>query len=270
MCWCSQKQWNNCWRRSTKSFRCWSRETLSANHPSVQSSPRAFTIWAMSSAMQAYSRSTTSWIAFSSGVFPAQLVSWLSASACAPITKIWYRVFYICYRLYKLSKVTGIQWSLQLQTNFDVLKQRLFIRPIVRLLNFKLDFIIETDASLIAVWAVFKQYLETQNWNTRCPFLVVPLQHLKKLQCIRVGNVCCGTSSKHFRVYLLGRAFLLRSENAALVNFLKPDLSPDHTSTKVYFAAVGVYALDRIQDRKRQYNRKFALLNAVHVSHFCT
>lgn len=68
-------------------------------------------------------------------------------------------------RLYNLSKSTRIPWTAEaeLKKDFKPLRQKLLQRPVVRLPNLEHDFILKTDASLVADGAVLKQsFIDTK------------------------------------------------------------------------------------------------------------
>lgn len=113
------------------------------------------------------------------------------------------------------------------EEKFKALKTKLLRRPVARLPNLKNNFILETDASLVALGAVLKQSLRDKNLKHPVAFfrrvLTLTEQNYSvyELKIYAVVRVV-----EHLRVYLFGREFLLRTDNAALMNLLRRDLPP--------------------------------------------
>lgn len=122
-------------------------------------------------------------------------------------------------RFYKLSKSTQIPPTVELEDNLNALKQKLLQRPFVWLPNLENDFILKTDASLVAVGAVLKQAFSDTSLKHSVAFLSCALTSTRLNYTVyELKMYAVVRAVEHFRVYLLGREFLLRTDHAALIN----------------------------------------------------
>lgn len=107
-----------------------------------------------------------------------------------------------------------------------MLKQLLLQRPLVRLSNLKRGLIFETNASMKAVKVYSSRHLETPTLSIQWHFSVVPLPLLSETTVYEIKMYSVVRAVEHFKVYLLGREFLLRTDHAALRNLLSRYLPP--------------------------------------------
>ena len=93
--------------------------------------------------------------------------------------------------------------------------------------DFQQDFVLETDGSRTAIGAVLKQRFEDTGLEHPVGFFSRALSGPERnyaayeLELYAVVRVV-----EHFRMFLLGREFLLRTDHAALRNMLRRDLPP--------------------------------------------
>ena len=129
--------------------------------------------------------------------------------------------------LYKLSRSAEIDWSPDLVDSLEQLKRCLLDRPIIQLPNPHLDFILETDASKIAVGAVLKQRFADTGLEHPVSFFSRALTTTERnYSSYELEMYAVVRAVECFRVYLLGKPFLLRTDHAALGNLLKRDIPP--------------------------------------------
>lgn len=103
--------------------------------------------------------------------------------------------------------------------------------------------IIKTDASLVAVEAVFKQTFSDTSLEHPVAFFSRALTLTEKNYSVyelEMFSVFC--DDYHFRVYLNNKKFQLKTDHAALINLLKRDL-PLNTLVKNFFLSLLVYTL---------------------------
>jgi len=129
--------------------------------------------------------------------------------------------------LYQSSRKRYIEWTSALKSAFEELKTKLLERPIVRLPDPQLSFILETDASTVAVGAVLKQKFLDTNLEHPVAFFSRALSGSERNYSVyELEMYAVVRAVEHFRIYLLGAPFHLRTDHAALVNLLKRDLPP--------------------------------------------
>ena len=123
-------------------------------------------------------------------------------------------------------KRVAFAWSDKAQSAFDKLKSSLLSAPILQYPNPARKFILDTDASDFAMGAVLSQ-LDDQGSEVVIAYASSTLSSSQRSytatnrECLAVVHFC-----EHFRHYLLGSRFTLRTDHAALVwlaSFKSPD-----------------------------------------------
>lgn len=114
------------------------------------------------------------------------------------------------------SKNAVWSWGEQEQTAFERLKQSLITAPILGYPHPKSTYILDTDASLDGVGAVLSQQ---QNGTEKViAYFSKTLGPAEKNYCVtRKELLAIVKAVKHFRPYLYGRQFLLRTDHASLI-----------------------------------------------------
>ena len=129
--------------------------------------------------------------------------------------------------LYKASRCEFIEWTPSLDASFEQLKRQLLEPRIVRMPDPQHSFILETDASRIALGAVLKQYFEDSGLEHPVGFFSRSLTGTERnYAAYELEMYAVVRAVEHFRMFLLGREFLLRTDHAALRNLLRRDLPP--------------------------------------------
>ncbi len=129
--------------------------------------------------------------------------------------------------LYKASRSDIIEWTPSLDASFEQLKRQLLEPRIVRMPDPQHSFILETDASRIALGAVLKQYFEDSGLEHPVGFFSRSLSGSERnYAAYELEMYAVVRAAEHFRMFLLGREFLLRTDHAALRNLLRRDLPP--------------------------------------------
>jgi hypothetical protein len=129
--------------------------------------------------------------------------------------------------LYQNSRKRIIEWTPTLEEAFEKLKNQLLERPIVRLPDPQLSFILETDASTVAVGAVLKQKFANTGLEHPVAFFSRSLSGSERNYSVyKLEMYAVVRATEHFRIYLLGAQFHLRTDHAALVNLHKRDRPP--------------------------------------------
>ena len=106
-------------------------------------------------------------------------------------------------------------WDPSQQEEFDELKTKLCTTPVLAYPNFELPFILTTDASKVAVAAIL---LQVQNGLER-PVTYASRQLKKAEQAYSASEaelLALVWAAKHFRCYLYGKRFTVRTDHAAL------------------------------------------------------
>ena len=129
--------------------------------------------------------------------------------------------------LYKAAKTSAVNWTPELSAAFEDLKSKLLDHPVVQLPNPQKDFILETDASRVAVGAVLKQRFEDTQLEHPVAFFSRALTGTERnYSAYELEMYAVVRAAEHFRIYLLGKEFLLRTDHMALKNILQRDLPP--------------------------------------------
>ena len=129
--------------------------------------------------------------------------------------------------LYKVSRAVIIEWTTSLEESFEALKHHLLQPRIVRLPDPESHFILETDGSRVAVGAILKQRFEDTGLEHPVGFYSRALSGSERnYAAYEVELYAVVRAVEHFRMFLLGKEFLLRTDHAALRNLLHLDLTP--------------------------------------------
>ena len=128
----------------------------------------------------------------------------------------------IAESLYKLSrKGVSFQWQMEQESAFNELKHRLTIASVLAYPDFSPDaglFVLDTDASQhLSIGAVFSQ-LQPDGTERVIAYGSRSLNEHEKNYCAtRLQMLALVTYMDHFRHYLLGRKFRLRTDHHSLV-----------------------------------------------------
>ena len=129
--------------------------------------------------------------------------------------------------LHRLTEKTApFKWTEETQTSFDQLKHTLTTAPVLAHPSFKCQFILDTDASATGIGAVLSQVQDDGTERV----IAFASQTLSKAECrycvTRRELLAVVTFVHHFRPYLLGRRFVLRTDHGSLTwlqNFREPE-----------------------------------------------
>ena len=118
--------------------------------------------------------------------------------------------------LLKGGRSAKFQWTDEAEESFERLKTALITSPVLAVPNDTDTFVLDTDASLFAIGAVLSQVR-----NGVEHVIAYASKRLKKAE----SNYCTSRREllsavhfvRHFRCYLLGKKFIIRTDNAALV-----------------------------------------------------
>ena len=123
-------------------------------------------------------------------------------------------------------KATPFKWTTECHDAFQELRRRLVSTPILAHPDFSRPFILDTDASDTGLGAVLSQ-LDDQGREHVIAYGSRLLSKPERQYCVtRRELLAVVFFSQHFRPYLLGRRFLLRTDHGALVwlqNFRDPE-----------------------------------------------
>ena len=124
--------------------------------------------------------------------------------------------------LYKLSrKGVSFQWQMEQESTFNELKHRLTIAPVLAYPNFSPDaglFVLDTDVSQhLGIGAVLSQLQPDGTKRVIAYGSRSFNEHQKNYYATRLGMLALVTYMDHFRYYLLGRKFRLRTDHQSLV-----------------------------------------------------
>ena len=127
--------------------------------------------------------------------------------------------------LYKVSRADKIPWTESLEVNFEKLQKQLLQPTIVRLPDPDRPFIFKSDGSRVPVGAVLKQKFEVTGLKHRVGFFSRALSGSERnYAAYKVELYAVVRAVEHFRMFLLGKDFLLRTDHAALRNLLRRDI----------------------------------------------
>jgi hypothetical protein len=127
--------------------------------------------------------------------------------------------------LTSLLKRDAFQWSEEAETTFLALKKALMTAPVLALPDFTKTFIVECDASGSGIGAVLHQADDAIAFFSRA----LPPRHrgLAAYKCELIG---LSQAVRHWRPYLCGRAFIVRTDHQPLKYILDQRLAtiPQH------------------------------------------
>ena len=125
--------------------------------------------------------------------------------------------------LYGLAKQEKIEWSDEDRTRFESLRQAVITAPILCHPDLSKPFLLETDASAVAMGAVLKQRDETSEWPVM--FFSHSLSKAERNYSTYERELLAFVRSvQHFAIYLLYNPFVWRTDHAALRNLFRSDL----------------------------------------------
>ena len=113
-------------------------------------------------------------------------------------------------------------WTNECASAFGELRQRLVSAPVLAFPDFRQPFILDTDASDVGMGAVLSQVLDGQ--ERVIAYASRTLSKPERRYCVtRRELLAVVTFVQHFRPYLLGSRFLLRTDHTWLWNFKEPE-----------------------------------------------
>ena len=129
--------------------------------------------------------------------------------------------------LHRLTEKTArFVWTQECQKAFEELRSRLVSAPILAFPDYEKEFIVDTDASNDGIGAVLSQIQEDGNEKV-IAYASRVLSKPERQYCVtRRELLAVVTFLKHFRHYLLGRRFTVRTDHGSLTwlqNFREPE-----------------------------------------------
>ena len=113
-------------------------------------------------------------------------------------------------------KATKFEWSTDCQAAFEHLRQKLVSAPILAFPNLEKPFILDTDASDVGIGAVLSQ-LDDSGAERVIAYASKALSKPERRYCVTRKELLAVVSFvQHFRPYLLGRRFTLRTDHGSL------------------------------------------------------
>ena len=123
-------------------------------------------------------------------------------------------------------KTASFKWTTECQTAFETLKHTLTSAPILAHPDYSKEFILDTDASAVGIGAVLSQVQSDGN-ERPIAYASRTLSKPERCYCVtRRELLAVVTFIKHFRPYLLGKSFSLRTDHGSLTwlrNFKEPE-----------------------------------------------
>eukprot|EP00731_Ephydatia_muelleri_P036034 Em0193g7a len=123
-------------------------------------------------------------------------------------------------------KNSNFEWTVECQCAFDELRACLISPPVLSYPDYSRLFILDTDASDIGIGAVLSQVRENGSEGV-VAYASRSLSRPERRYCVtRKELLAVGEFVHHFRQYLLGREFTLRTDHGSLVwvrNFKEPE-----------------------------------------------
>ncbi len=118
------------------------------------------------------------------------------------------------------------KWTAESQAAFEELRQKLVTAPVLGVPDFSREFIIDTDASDVGIGAVLSQ-AQDDGTEKVISYASRVLSKPERRYCVtRKELLAVVTFVRHFRPYLLGRHFKLRTDHGSLTwlwNFKNPE-----------------------------------------------
>ena len=117
-------------------------------------------------------------------------------------------------------------WAQESDQAFNTLKQKLTSAPVLALPNWSKPFLLDTDASETGIGAVLSQ---VQDDGSECVMAYASrlLSKQERNYCVtRKELLAVVTFLQHFRPYLIGSSFTIRTDHSALTwlqNFKQPE-----------------------------------------------
>lgn len=129
--------------------------------------------------------------------------------------------------LHRLTEKTAkFEWTSECQTAFEEIRQRLVTAPILAFPDYERVFILDTDASDTGIGAVLSQVQEDGSERV-IAYASRVLTKPERRYCVTRRELLAVVSFvQHFRPYLLGKHFLLRTDHGSLTwlsNFKEPE-----------------------------------------------
>ena len=129
--------------------------------------------------------------------------------------------------LYRLTeKNATFVWDDEAQSAFSNLRQRLVTAPTLAFPNYDLPFVLDTDASDVGIGAVLSQRQKDGSEHV-VAYASRTLSRPERRYCVtRRELLAVVTFVQHFRPYLLGQEFILRTDHGSLMwltNFKEPE-----------------------------------------------
>ena len=129
--------------------------------------------------------------------------------------------------LHRLTEKTAkFTWSAECQAAFDELCHRLCETPVLSFPDYSKSFILDTDASDTGLGAIISQLDESGHEHVTAYGSRLLCKTERKYCVTRRELLDVVTFVKHFRPYLLGRRFTLRTDHGSLIwlrNFHEPE-----------------------------------------------
>ena len=123
----------------------------------------------------------------------------------------------ICQPLYHLlEKRVRFNWTTNCQQAFDSLRSHLTSLPILAFLNFSKEFILDTDASDTGLGAILSQLHDDGREQVVAYASRALLKTERNYSVTRRELLAVITFVSHFRLYLLGNTFQLRTDHNSL------------------------------------------------------
>ena len=129
--------------------------------------------------------------------------------------------------LNKKTRVENLEWTSELDSTFHQLKTQMLKIALIKLPDPEGEFVLETDASKVAVGAILEQNFSSAGGEFPVAFFSRALTTTERNNsAYELEMDAVVRAVERFRVYLLGKLFLLRTDHLALLNLVKRDLPP--------------------------------------------
>ena len=129
--------------------------------------------------------------------------------------------------LHRLTEKTSeFKWTKECQEAFEELRRRLVSTPVLAFPDYSRPFILDTDASDLGIGGVLSQ-VQSDGSERVIAYASRVLSKAERRYCVtRRELLAVVTFARHFRPYLLGRHFTLRTDHGSLTwlrNFREPE-----------------------------------------------